>query len=104
MMDAEKLSKALTKSLREVEAFEKGQLALKVNEVTPPHIDVKRIRSKVGLSQAEFARTYGFNTATLRNWEQGVREPEGPARILLALIENNPELIAAEVGKIKAAG
>jgi putative transcriptional regulator len=103
-MDANKLSKALAKSLREVEAYEAGKLTLKVTEVTPPHIDVKTIRSKVGLSQAEFARTYGFNTATLRNWEQGVREPEGPARILLALIERNPELIASEVGKLRAVG
>ena len=42
--------------------------------------------AQTGLSQAEFARSIGVKKATLLNWEQGRRKPDGPARVLLALI------------------
>ena len=58
-----------------------------------PHIDVRQVRSRVGLSQTEFAQKFGFSVATLRNWEQGRREPEVPARILLAIIDKHPAAV-----------
>jgi len=54
-------------------------------------LTVKRLRSWTGLSQAEFARLLGVELGTLRNWEQGRREPTGPARALLRAISNDPE-------------
>jgi putative transcriptional regulator len=49
-----------------------------------------------GLSQAKFAELLDIEVATLRNWEQGRREPTGPARALLRAIRNNPiEVIKA---------
>lgn len=96
-------AKVLTKSLEEVARFERGEIQLKTTEVVPPLIDVKRLRSDIGLSQAEFAARFGFSTAAIRNWEQGLREPEGPARTLLALIERNPRLIETEIRKLRTA-
>lgn len=59
-------------------------------------IDVRKIRAQTGLSQAKFAELLSIEVATLRNWEQGRREPTGPARALLRAIHNNPlEVIKA---------
>ena len=59
-------------------------------------IDVRGIRAVTGLSQAKFAELLSIEVATLRNWEQGRREPTGPARALLPAIRNNPtEVIKA---------
>ena len=55
--------------------------------------DVKAIRIKYGLSQTKFAKMLGISPATLRNWEQGRRKPEGPARILLFVADKHPEAI-----------
>ncbi len=58
-------------------------------------VDVRKIRRKTGLSQAEFAARFGFSVGTLRNWEQGHREPEASTRILLAVIDQHPEVVEA---------
>ncbi len=55
--------------------------------------DVPAIRKKLGLSQEEFAQRFGVSLGTLRNWEQGVRLPEGPARVLLKVIEKEPAAV-----------
>jgi putative transcriptional regulator len=55
--------------------------------------DVKRIRANYKLSQGEFAILLGISVATLRNWEQGRRAPEGPARILLQVAAKHPEAL-----------
>ena len=54
-------------------------------------LTVKRLRGWTQLSQPEFARLLGVELGTLRNWEQGRREPTGPARALLRAICNDPE-------------
>ena len=55
--------------------------------------DVKRIRATYKLSQGEFAALLGISVATLRNWEQGRRTPEGPARILLQVVAKHPDAV-----------
>jgi putative transcriptional regulator len=57
--------------------------------------DVKAVRAKLGKSQAEFALLIGVSVATLRNWEQGRRTPEGPARALLRVAAHNPRAVVA---------
>jgi putative transcriptional regulator len=52
--------------------------------------DVSAVREKTELSQEDFARTFGVSLGTLRNWEQGRRVPDGPARVLLTLIDRDP--------------
>ncbi len=59
----------------------------------PDRIDVKGLRSKLGMSQGSFAARFGISPATLRNWEQGRRSPEGSARVLLTIIDREPEAV-----------
>lgn len=56
--------------------------------------DVKAIRARLKKSQAEFAMMIGVSVSTLQNWEQGRRQPEGPARALLRVAAKNPEVVA----------
>ena len=60
---------------------------------SPDRLDVKAIRRRLGLTQMEFARRYGLSLGSIRNWEQGCRQPDGPARILLRVIEREPEAV-----------
>ena len=60
------------------------------NVVTPKVPDVRALRRKLGLSQAQFASKFGFNLRTLQEWEQGRALPDRPARILLRVIEKSP--------------
>ena len=55
-------------------------------------IDIKKIRENLHKSQTEFAFMIGISVGTLRNWEQGRRYPEGPARALLKIAAENPEV------------
>ena len=66
--------------------------------------DVKAVRRKLGTSQSEFALMIGVSVATLRNWEQGRRTPDGPALALLRVAAKNPRAVAAALhGKRGAA-
>ena len=55
--------------------------------------DIAATRRRLGLSQTEFAAWFGISPGTLRNWEQGRRVPEGPARVLLRVIESDPDAV-----------
>ena len=54
-------------------------------------LEVKKIRRETGLTQKVFCQLIDVNLGTLRNWEQGRREPTGPAKALLRAIKNDPE-------------
>lgn len=56
-------------------------------------LNVSAIRAKTGLSQDRFAKAFHISAHTLRNWEQGRRVPEGPARALLLAIDRDPEAV-----------
>ena len=56
--------------------------------------DIRGIRDRLGKSQTEFAMMIGVSVATLRNWEQGRRFPDGPAQALLRVAAQNPEAVA----------
>ena len=55
--------------------------------------DIKEIRENLGRTQTEFAMMIGVSVATLRNWEQGRRVPEGPARALLKVVAERPDAV-----------
>jgi putative transcriptional regulator len=55
--------------------------------------NIKSIRRKLNVSQSEFALMIGVSTGTVQNWEQGRREPEGPAVALLKVAEKNPHAV-----------
>ncbi|NSW54062.1 MAG: helix-turn-helix domain-containing protein [Anaerolineae bacterium] len=61
------------------------------------NLDVKKIRETLDLSQREFALMLSISVRTLQNWEQGRREPTGPARILLLVAEQHPDIILQTV-------
>ena len=54
---------------------------------------MQAIRARTGLSQSEFARSIGVKKGTLLNWEQRRRSPDGPAKVLLALIAKDPQIV-----------
>jgi putative transcriptional regulator len=56
-------------------------------------VDVKAIRAKVGMSQTEFAASFGISLGTLRHWERGDRQPHGPARVLLMVLSKQPKAV-----------
>ena len=76
---------------------ERGGFTAHQVEVADP--DVVAVRSKTGLSQSAFARSIGISLRTLKDWEQGRRRPEGPARVLLALIAKRPSIVQDELGR-----
>ena len=88
----------LMASLSDALAHTDDDLSLGGGWRLPSAIDVAAIRQKSGLSQAAFARRIGVPVGTIRNWKQGRRSPQGQARILLALLERNPKIVAKTLG------
>ena len=81
-------------SVKEAIAWASGEdVPVGVTTIQIPIIDVRAVRRSLGLSQSEFAAKFGFQPATLRNWEQGRTRPDGPARVLLAVIARHPEAV-----------
>jgi putative transcriptional regulator len=82
----------LLDGMNSVAAYERGARTGFVTHV-PQRIDVRAIRAARQLSQDMFARTYGFSVSSVRDWEQGRRQPDRAARILLAMIAHAPEAV-----------
>lgn len=59
----------------------------------PTSVDVRAIRQKLGMSQKAFAAQFGLKLESLRNWEQDKRVPETSARVLLTIIDRQPEAV-----------
>jgi putative transcriptional regulator len=83
----------LMRGLSEARDFARGKKVAGIKVHVPADIDVAAIRARTGLSQNVFARHIGVSAATLRNWEQNRRRPDGPARVLLALIKKDPHIV-----------
>ena len=82
----------LTKSVRQAGKLKRGKLkSARTFEFKPD--DVRKIRQDLDVSQSEFALLIGVSVATLQNWEQGRRRPEGPARALLRIAAAHPEAV-----------
>ena len=81
--------------LRDAIAYAKGDhsRARVTRYNVPQSIDVKKLREKLKMSQPEFALKFGFSLGTLRQWEQGRRLPDGPARVLLTVISHSPAAV-----------
>ena len=90
---------SIMRGLTEMEAYLQGDTTgAIVHHINVPTPDVKAIRASTGLSQADFARSIGVKKATLLNWEQERRTPDGPARVLLALIAKEPGIVGRVLG------
>lgn len=64
----------------------------------PPHVDVAAIRHRLGLTQVEFASKFCISVATLRHWERGDRNPQGPALTLLNVVAKEPQAVMRALG------
>jgi putative transcriptional regulator len=85
-----KLGLALEQSANEILAHVKGRARLPTRRIVlPDEVDVRRIRTKAGMSQAEFALAFCINPRTLQEWEQGRRKPDATTRAYLAVIAKN---------------
>ena len=82
----------LVTSIKQAGKIKKGKMkASRVTEYAMP--DIKAIRSNLHVTQMEFAHMIGVSVGTLRNWEQGRRTPEGPAKALLTVAQAKPEML-----------
>jgi len=94
-----KLGLALEQSAKEILAHVKGDVKLPARRIVlPDEVDVKRIRTKAGMSQAEFARAFCINPRTLQEWEQGRRKPDATTRAYLAVIAKNRKAVLNALG------
>ena len=85
-----KLGMELEQRAREILTHVKSDVKLPTRRIVlPDEVDVKRIRTKAGMSQAEFARAFCLNPRTLQEWEQGRRKPDATSRAYLAVIAKN---------------
>ena len=85
---------SIRKGLEQAVRYAKGRASRKAYRVhVPAHVDVKAIRRKLGMTQQTFAARFGFSVNTLRHWEQGKREPEGPTRAYLLVIDRAPAAV-----------
>lgn len=88
----------IMKGLDDALAYAKGDRRRGVrHRILVPKIDVRAARRKLGMTQVDFAFNFGVSVNTVRNWEQGRRRPEGPARVLLAVIDHDPQAVLAVV-------
>ena len=82
----------LVASIKEAGAIKRNEMkASRVIELELP--DIKQVREKTGLTQAEFAARLHISARTLQNWEQGRRYPTGPAATLIRILDAHPTLI-----------
>ncbi|MFD2183606.1 helix-turn-helix domain-containing protein [Rhodoplanes azumiensis] len=88
-----KAAERILRGLREAAAHARGEDVPGVRVHVPDVINVHDIRRKTGLTQEAFSARIGVSIGTLRNWEQGRRTPDGPARVLLALVDRNPRIV-----------
>ena len=85
---------SIRKGLSEAIRYAQGRAPKSAYRVhVPEDIDVKAIRRKLKLRQQAFAARFGFSVNTLRHWEHGTRQPEGPSRAYLIVIDRAPEAV-----------
>lgn len=83
----------LKEALEEVLAHRQGKHTLSQRTIILEPSQIQAIRQEQTLSQEEFAELFGVSIRTLQQWEQGRRQPQGPARVLLKVIAHNPKVV-----------
>ncbi len=95
-MDNDKILQAFKENK---ERIDKGAARPGAKAVRVSQIDVKAIRTSLGMSQSEFALAFWISLGNIRNWEQGIRTPQGPARAYLTVIQHNAEAVLSALEK-----
>ncbi len=90
-MNNELFDELLT-SVQEAGKIMRGELkASREYSLDEPNVQI--IRKNIGFSQSNFATLIGVSMRTLQNWEQGHRHPTGSAKVLLRLVQADPEFV-----------
>ena len=95
-----KVGKGILQGLEEAVAYAKGKKeGVRVTKArVPKRINVIDVRTKLKLTQEQFADRYGISVSTVRDWEQNRRIPRGPARVLLTIIDREPGAVQRALG------
>ena len=87
-----KAFESIRQGLNEAIAHGRGRRA-GVKVYKPQSVDVAELRSRLGMTQEQFAARFGFSVSTLRHWERGDRAPSGAALVFLNVIDTNPQAV-----------
>jgi len=87
------IGREILDGVKEIKGFKRGEKRLRTHTLSDPS-PPKVIREKLKLSQAAFASLIGVSSRTIQDWEQGRRQPQGPAKSLLRIAESYPEILA----------
>jgi putative transcriptional regulator len=91
-MSERDIGQEILEGLQEIKAYKAGKSTLVMRELKKPTTP-KDIRTQMALSQSAFAGLIGVSLRTVQDWEQGRREPSGPAKTLLRIVEQHPEVL-----------
>lgn len=95
-----KAGQRLLKSVRRARTYAKGETDEGFVIHVPNSVDVKAVRKKLDMTQQQFAARFGFSYDALRDWETNRRQPERAARILLTVIDYEPEVVTRALGQL----
>ena len=90
-MSERNIGQEILEGIKEIRQHKKGEIKLKTRHLAEPSPPGK-IRQKLKLSQSAFASLMGVSPRTIQDWEQGRRKPQGPAKSLLRIAEQHPEV------------
>ena len=90
-MSERDIGQEILEGIREVKAYKAGKIDLRTRELKEPS-SPQDIRRRLNLSQSAFAGLMGVSLRTVQDWEQGRRQPSGPAKSLLRIAEQRPEI------------
>jgi putative transcriptional regulator len=91
-MNERDIGQEILEGLQEIKAYKAGKATLVTRELKKSATP-KDIRTQMALSQSAFAGLIGVSLRTVQDWEQGRREPSGPAKTLLRIVEQHPEVL-----------
>jgi putative transcriptional regulator len=92
---ATKAGSRILKNVRQARVYARNRNQEGFVAHVPDAVDVWAIRHRLQMTQAAFALRFGFSEAAIKDWEQGRRQPEQAARVLLMVIRHNPEAVVA---------
>ncbi len=95
-----RLGQRLIRSAKEARAFARGEADIASYKISVPRkVDVKALRTRMRLTQEQFAARYNLNVARVRDWEQGRSQPDGAVRAYLTVIEQEPGAVERALRK-----
>jgi len=93
-----KAGKRILASVRKVRAFARGEAREGFVVHVPDEVNVRAIRKRLALSRVEFANRFGFSADAVKEWEIGRRKPDRSARVLLKIVEHEPDAVRRALG------